>query len=181
MADNTFDVDFSDIDAVFRHLQDKYGKDSVARVGAYTKFTCKSGLRKVMSTFGFTQAEIAVVVAWLPKELDFTLQDAIEYSADFKQWVEQHKDIYEVLSRFEGMVEHHSTHAGGVIICRNLTELLPVMTNSDDRDKLIVAMDKKEIEELGHYKFDILGLKSLTLMKNISDYTGVIPLSLIHI
>ena len=86
MADNTFDVDFSDIDAVFRHLQDRYGKDSVARVGAYTKFTCKSGLRKVMSTFGFTQAEIAVVVAWLPKELDFTLQDAIEYSADFKQW-----------------------------------------------------------------------------------------------
>lgn len=170
-----FDVDFSDIDAVFRHLQDKYGKDSVARVGAYTKFTCKSGLRKVMSTFGFTQAEIAVVVAWLPKELDFTLQDATEYSADFKQWIEQHKEIYEILFRFEGMIEHHSTHAGGVIICKNLTELLPVMTNSDDRDKLIVAMDKKEIEELGHYKFDILGLKSLTLMKNISDYTGVIP------
>ena len=167
-----FDVDFSDIDAVFKHLQDRYGEDNVARVGAYTKFTCKSGLRKVMSTFGFSQAEIAVVVNWLPKEVTFTLKDAMEYSKQFCEWLEEHTEIYNVISRFEGMVEHHSTHAGGVIICEELTELLPVMTDSEDRSKLIVAMDKREIEELGHYKFDILGLVSLSLMKNITDYTG---------
>lgn len=169
-----FDVDFSDIDAVFKHLQDRYGRNSVARVGAYTRFTCKSGIRKVMSTFGFSQAEIAVVVGWMPKEVSFTLEDARNYSYKFDEWCKENYEIARIVERFEGTVEHYSTHAGGVIICNELTSILPVMTTSEDRDKLIVAMDKKEIEELGHYKFDILGLKSLTLLSNIKEYTGEI-------
>ena len=63
-------------------------------------------------------------------------------------------------------MEHFSTHAGGVVVYKNLPELLPVFNESEDRDKLIVALDKKAIEALGHYKFDILGLESLVLMEN---------------
>lgn len=169
-----FDVDFSDIDAVFKHLQERYGEENVARVGAYTKFTCKSALRKVMSAFGFSQAEIAVVIGWMPKVVSFTLQEAMDYSKDLTEWLNTHSDIFHIVSRFENMVEHQSTHAGGVIICDGLTGMLPVMTNSEDRSKLIVVMDKEELESLGHYKFDILGLKSLILLKNILEYTGII-------
>ena len=67
-----FDVDFSNIDAVFKHLQEKYGKDNVARVGAISRFTAKSAIRKVMGVYGFTQAKIAEIVALLPKRLSFT-------------------------------------------------------------------------------------------------------------
>ena len=164
------DADFSDIDAVFRHLQDKYGKTNVARVGAYTTFTCKAGLRKLMSTFGFNTKDINSVIKLLPDDLKFTLEEAISRSAELKKWLSSHQLIYTALSRLEGIVEHHSTHAGGVVICKDLTSLLPVMTNSDDREKLIIALDKKEIEELGHYKFDILGLESLTVMQNAIEY-----------
>lgn len=164
------DADFSDIDAVFRHLQDKYGKTNVARVGAYTTFTCKAGLRKLMSTFGFNTKDINSIIKLLPDDLKFTLEEAISRSAELKKWLSSHQLIYTALSRLEGIVEHHSTHAGGVVICKDLTSLLPVMTNSDDREKLIIALDKKEIEELGHYKFDILGLESLTVMQNAIEY-----------
>lgn len=164
------DADFSDIDAVFRHLQDKYGKTNVARVGAYTTFTCKAGLRKLMSTFGFNTKDINSIIKLLPDDLKFTLEEAVSRSAELKKWLSSHQLIYTALSRLEGIVEHHSTHAGGVVICKDLTSLLPVMTNSDDREKLIIALDKKEIEELGHYKFDILGLESLTVMQNAIEY-----------
>ena len=79
------DVDFSDIDKVFKHLQERYGEDNIARVGAYTTFTCKSALRKVMSTYGFKQSEISKIIGLLPKELSFTLKDAINYSPEFKK------------------------------------------------------------------------------------------------
>ena len=164
------DADFSDIDVVFRHLQDKYGKTNVARVGAYTTFTCKAGLRKLMSTFGFNTKDINSIIKLLPDDLKFTLEEAVSRSAELKKWLTSHQIIYTALSRLEGVIEHHSTHAGGVVICENLTSLLPVMTNSDDREKLIIALDKKEIEELGHYKFDILGLESLTVMQNAIEY-----------
>ena len=54
-----------------------------------------------------------------------------------------------------------STHAGGVIICEDLIGKLPIMMVDG---KVVVELDKNYIEELGHYKFDILGLKSLNVL-----------------
>lgn len=164
-----FDIDFSDIDAVFKHLQEKYGENNVARVGAFNRFTCKSALRKVMGVFNFTQAQINKIVSYLPDRLSFTLEEAVNESTELVKWFENNIFIYECVKKLEGVLSHMSTHAGGVIICENLTSKLPIMTMSDDRSKMIVAYDKIIIEELGHYKFDILGLKSLTLLKNTLD------------
>ena len=169
-----FDVDFSDIDAVFRHLQDRYGEENVARVGAFSRFTAKSAIRKVMGVYGFSMSEIAKVVAMLPKRLSFTLREALDESREFARWMNANKNILYVVEKFEGVMEHLSTHAGGVIICEGLANMLPIVTDSEDRDKMVVALDKKLLESLGHYKFDILGLSSLTLMQDIIDYTGEI-------
>ena len=167
-----FDVDFSDTNAVFKHLQDVYGKENVARVGAFSRFTAKSAIRRVMSVFGFSMAEIAEVVAMLPSRLNFTLEEALRESKDLRDFFENHIDLLEYIKAFEGKLEHFSTHAGGVIICDGLTEMLPIIPDKDDREKMIVALDKKVLEKLGHYKFDVLGLKALTLMENILEYTG---------
>ena len=169
-----FDVDFSDINAVFKHLQEKYGKKNVARVGAFSRFTAKSAIRKVMGVFGWSQAQIATVVAMLPKRITFTLEEAMNESPQLVQWFDENKNILKIVQKLEGILEHMSTHAGGVIICEGLTEILPIFTDSDDREKMIVALDKKQLEKLGHYKFDILGLRSLTLMGDIVKSTGQI-------
>lgn len=169
-----FDVDFSDIGKVFEHLQERYGSRNVARVGAYSRFTAKSALRKVMGIYGFTQSEIAKIVALMPKRLSFTLQEAIDENKELFHWFEQNEIIYETVKKLENKLDHYSTHAGGVIICENLTSILPVMQDKEIEGKLIVALDKKQLESLGHYKFDVLGLESLTLMENIQKYTGKI-------
>lgn len=169
-----FDVDFSDINAVFKHLQDRYGVKNVARVGAFSRFTAKSAIRKVMGVFGFSQSEIAVIVSMLPKRLNFTLEEALNESDELTLWFENNKNLLSIIRKLEGIVEHMSTHAGGVIICKGLTDILPIITDSDDREKMIVALDKKQLEKLGHYKFDILGLRSLTLMGDILKQTGKI-------
>ena len=168
-----FDTDFSDIEAVFKHLQDVYGKDNVAKVGALNQFTAKSATRKVMSVYGFSQTRINQIVDLMPQILNFTLEDAIIYSKDLKKWFQENKEVYKAVKKIEGIIDHFSTHAGGVIICAGpdytLTEKLPTLTVSDDREKLIVELDKYALEELGHFKFDILGLKSLTLIKNATQ------------
>ena len=167
-----YDVDFSDIDKVFKHLQDRYGHDNVARVGAFNRFSAKSAIRSVMGVYGFTQAQIAKTVGLLPKRLTFTLKEALSESKELALWFDKNKNIYEVVKKLEGKLRTYSTHAGGVIICEGLEEILPVITDSDDRTKKIIALDKKALEDLGHYKFDILGLNSLTLMENVLKYTG---------
>ena len=94
-----------------------------------------------------------------------------EYSPELEQWLESHKNIYHAVEKMESIISHFSTHAGGVIIWDGLTKLLPVMIDKKDEDKLVVAYDKIIIEDLGFYKFDILGLNSLTLLKDTLNYT----------
>ena len=168
-----FDVDFSDIDAVFRHLQDVYGEENVARVGAYTRLTAKSATIKVLSTFGYSTKEIKNITELMPDELQFSFDDALTRNEKLRSFFNEHEDLKYIIKKLEGITEHASTHAGGVIICKDLSYMLPVIKRADDAGKMIIAMDKHELEELGHYKFDILGLSSLTMMKNITDFAEV--------
>ena len=164
-----FDVDFSDIDAVFKHLQDKYGKKNVARVGAFNKFTCKSAIRKIMGVYGYSQKEIGDIVKQLPNDGNCTFEEALRESKIINNFFDKNPLIKRCVQKLEGVLSHMSTHAGGIIICEGLTEKLPVWTMAEDREKLIVGYDKYIIEELGHFKFDVLGLNYLTLMKNAMD------------
>ena len=164
-----FDIDFSDIDAVFKHLQDLYGATNVARVGAFNRMTCKSALRKVMGVYGFTQAEISRIVGFLPQRLHFTLGESLKESEELFKWFREHTDIYYAIAKLEGVMSHMSTHAGGVIICPDLHKKLPVLLDKDDKSKLVIGLDKIALEAMGHYKFDILGLKSLTQLDMTLD------------
>lgn len=164
-----FDIDFSDIGAVFEHLQDRYGAENVARVGAFNRFTCKSALRKVMSVFEYSMADIKKIVELLPDRLSFTLEEAIQENKTFEKWCKDNEFMYKCIAKIEGVLSHMSTHAGGVVICEGLTEKLPTFVDSSNKDKLIIAYDKHIIEALGHYKFDILGLNSLNLLKDTLD------------
>ena len=151
-------------------MQERFGKDNVARVGAFSTFTCKSATRKIMSAYGFTQTMINNIVEQMPQRLSFTLQDCLDESKELNKWFSEHKNIQNAVAKFEGIIDHFSTHAGGVLICEGLTSMLPVLTVSEDRDKLIVALDKNAIESLGHFKFDILGLKSLNILKEALEH-----------
>ena len=172
-----WDADFSDIEAVFKHLQDVYGLSNVARVGAFNRFTCKSATRKCMGVYNYSQRDISAVVALMPNKLSFTLEEAIEESAELKKWFKTNQHIYVPVKGLENTMSHFSTHAGGVIICNDLVSKLPVTTDSDDRSKLIIALDKKQLEKLRHYKFDILGLNSLITLQNALEFSPEIDWS----
>ena len=89
-----FDVDFSDIEAVYNHLQDVYGKDNVARVGAYSRLTAKSAIIKVLSAYGFSTADVARIKSHLPKRLSFTLQEALDESKHLQEFFNKHEEIF---------------------------------------------------------------------------------------
>lgn len=153
-----FDVDFSDINAVFKHLQEKYGETNVARVGAYTRFSEVTAIQKVMSAYGFAYGET---------------KRCMESSEDYAKVAAMHPEVDYAVKRLIGKVEHMSTHAGGVVIVEDLIKKLPVFVRGEEKEKLIVGLDKRDIEELGHYKFDILGLSGLDILDNIEKQVQV--------
>jgi len=163
-----FDVDFSDQDAVFKDLQEKYGMDNVARVIAFGTMTPRSVTRKVMSTFDHPMSELNIISKLIPDSAK-SIKEALESSAELKNYAKKYSLEFQIIERLEGTISHESQHAGGVIIYPNLSSILPIKTRAEDRNKRIVGFDKYMLEELGHYKFDILGLETLPIIKRCLD------------
>ena len=163
------DVDFSDQEHVFKHLQDLHGVDNVARVATYGKLTCKNVIRKVMSCFGFSQKEIAIINGSLPPNLDVTVEQAYNSSEKFKKFMDENKFIARVIRRLENTISHEGKHAGGFVIYDNLTSLTPCKYENDSKGNRcipVVQFDKYKIEDCGFYKMDVLGLTNLTTVYN---------------
>lgn len=166
------DVDFSDQEHVFKHLQDLHGMDNVARVATYGTLSCKNVVRKIMSTFNFSQKDIAIVSGSLPKNLDVTVEQSYRESKVFRDFMYENPFIAKCIRRLEGTICQEGKHAGGFVVYNNLTELTPCKYENDtlgNRCIPVVQFDKKQIEECGFYKMDVLGLENLTTVRYALD------------
>ncbi len=96
-----------------------------------------------------------------------TMAKALEQSQELRKDYEENpvtKSVIDLARRFEGMPRHASTHAAGVVISsRPLTELAPLSRNED---AIVVQFAKNNIELIGLLKFDFLGLRTLTVMRD---------------
>ena len=163
-----FDVDFSNQEYVFKDLQDKYGVENVARIIAFGRMTPKAVCRKVLNVFEHSYDAINHISKLIP-DLCPSLEEAYEHSPQLLEYRSKYKTEFDVIERLEGVISHESQHAGGVIIYPDLSSVLPIKTRADDRTKRIVGFDKNMLEDLGHYKFDILGLDTLPIIKRCLD------------
>ena len=166
------DVDFSNQEHVFKHLQDLHGADNVARIATYGTLSCRNAIRKIMSAFNFSQQQIAIVSGSLPKRLDVTVEQSYNESPTFKKFMDENPFIAKCIRRLENTVSHEGKHAGGFVIYKNLTELTPCKYENDSngvRCIPVVQFDKKEIEKVGFFKFDVLGLENLTTVRYALD------------
>lgn len=166
------DVDFSDQEHVFKHLQELHGMDNVARIATYGTLSCKNVVRKILGVFEFTQQEIAIISGSIPKRLDVTLEEAYNESRTFKDFMDRHEFIWKVCKRLEGVISHEGKHAGGFVVFNGLTALTPCKYENDSngvRCIPVVQFDKKKIEAVGFYKMDVLGLENLTTVRYALD------------
>ena len=91
-----------------------------------------------MSTFDHPTS-IANAISKLIPEPCNSLADAYTASPELLKYKDKYKVEFNVIERLEGVTSHESQHAGGVIICENLSSVLPIKTKVEDREKRIVA------------------------------------------
>lgn len=171
-----FDVDFSDQDAVFTDLQNKYGIKNVAHIITFGKLTPKSCTRKVLNVFEHSMQEQSIITKLIPENVE-TLKEALQDNPELQMYRQKYKVEFDIIERLQGVISHEGQHAGGILIYPNLSSLLPIKTKANDRTKRIIAFDKYMLEELGHYKFDVLGLETLPVVRrtldSIKSITGI--------
>jgi len=177
------DVDFciEGRDAVFRYIVEKYGgANHVAQIITFGKMQARAAIRDVGRALDIPLREVDAIAKMVPEVINISLESALAQEPKLKALAEEDPQIGDLLTvarALEGLPRHASTHAAGVVISdQPLVDYLPLAKGK--RGEVVTQYDMKAIEKIGLIKFDLLGLRNLTVMKqacNIISKAGGAP------
>ena len=167
-----FDIDFCEEkrDQVFEYLKKKY-KDGVAHIITFGKLKARMALRDVGRVLGLSYGHVDRLCKMVPFDPSrpLTLQESIDREPRFKDEVKSNpkvKKLLELSLKLEGLNRNMATHAAGVVIAGDkLAEQFPLYV--DHNSNLILPSTQYDMyssENAGLVKFDLLGLKTLTVI-----------------
>ncbi len=168
-----FDIDFCQDrrQEVIQYVTEKYGADSVSQIITYGKLQTRAAIKDVGRVLGMTFAEVDIITKLIPDKLGISIQEAIDEEPRLKEQIEQNPQIanlIELALKIEGLVRNAGIHAAGVVIGdAPLVNYAPLYRGADG--ERVVQYDMKWAEKIGLIKFDFLGLKTLTHIKNALD------------
>jgi DNA polymerase-3 subunit alpha len=167
-----FDIDFCEThrDKVIAYVQDKYGRDKVAQIITFGRLKARAVLKDTGRVLQMPYGQVDRLAKLIPSHptdpwtLERSLNGVSELAAEYKSDPEV-KRLFDLAMKLEGLPRHASTHAAGVVIGdRPLDELVPLYRDPRS-DMPVTQFDMKYVEAAGLVKFDFLGLKTLSVLK----------------
>lgn len=167
-----FDVDFcyERRQEVIDYVTAKYGANRVAQVITFGTLAARLCIRDVARALDLPYQATDKIAKMIPMNPGITIGSAIEANPELKKAYETDSEVKKVIDiamKLEGMPRHASTHAAGVIISgKPITDIAPLSVNDNNA---VVQFAKSGIESVGLLKFDFLGLRTLTVLRDTAD------------
>jgi len=178
-----FDIDFCEThrDKVITYVQGKYGRDKVAQIITCGRLKARAVLKDTGRVLQMSYGQVDRLAKLIPNHPTdpWTLERALgrardksggplagvpEFIAEYRSSADV-KRLIDLAMKLEGLPRHSSTHAAGVVIGdRALDELVPLYRDPRS-DMPVTQFDMKYVEAAGLVKFDFLGLKTLSVLK----------------
>jgi DNA polymerase-3 subunit alpha len=167
-----FDIDFCEThrDRVIAYVQGKYGRDRVAQIITFGRLKARAVLKDTGRVLQMSYGQIDRLAKLVPNHptdpwtLERSLNGVGELEREYRSDPEV-KRLFDLAMKLEGLPRHSSTHAAGVVIGdRPLSQLVPLYRDPRS-DMPVTQFDMKYVEGAGLVKFDFLGLKTLSVLK----------------
>lgn len=166
-----FDIDFCQDrrEEVIKYVQQEYGADRVAQIITFGKLQARAALRNVGRVLEMPLGYVDKICKMVPNNpaSPVTLQEAIDSETELKNLRDTDENVaqlFDISLKLEGLYNHASTHAAGVVIGdRPLAELVALYRDPHS-DMPVTQFNMKWVEQAGLVKFDFLGLKTLTVL-----------------
>ncbi len=179
-----FDIDFcqSRRGEVYEYVREKYGVNAVSQIGTFGTMAAKAVIRDVGRAFDFnhdfmdTLAKMVVIKPNKPVTLkQFIFGDEEKGIEGDEKLLARYnneadvKKLIDIALRLEGLTKQVGTHAAGVVISpTKVTDFSPLYT-LEPGGSPSTQFAKEEVEIAGLVKFDFLGLRNLTIIKETVD------------
>ena len=167
------DLDFEDErrGEVIRYIAQKYGADHVAQIITFGSLGPRLAVRDAGRAMSLPIPEVDRIA----KQIDATrpIRESVEGNPDLAREYEENPMVRSLLDTaiaIEGLSRHGGTHAAGVVISREPLKTVVPLQRSTEGEGLTTQFDMNAVAEIGLLKMDILGLRTLSVMKHALEF-----------
>ena len=168
MPDIDVDFEYAERYRAIEYVTEKYGKDSVTQITTFGTMAARGVIKAVGKALDFPYADMDKLAKMVPMELNITIDKAILMNPELRSVYEGDRamhDLIDMAKKLEGLPNHVSVHAAGVVIYPGVaSDYVPLGRASDGTPTAEYNM--VQLEELGLLKMDFLGLRTLTVLKD---------------
>ena len=166
------DLDVADDrrEEIINYISLKYGKESVAQICTFGRMLARGSVRDCARVLGYPYAigdRISKLIPMGSQGFPMTIEKALNETPDLKNYYDSDSDaklIIDLAKQIEGNVRHISVHAAGVVVAPgNLIDFTPIQKEPSG-EKIITQYEMHACEDVGLIKFDILGIRNLSIL-----------------
>lgn len=170
--DIDFDISDNRRDDVIKYISDTYGAEKTAQICTFGRMLTKAAVRDIARVLGYPYAtgdKIAKLVPLGAQGHPMTFERALNETPDLKTLYESDADtkkIIDLARAIEGNARHLSVHAAGVVVApTEITDFAPIQKETGG-EKTITQYEMHACEDVGLIKFDVLGIRNLSILGN---------------
>jgi len=165
------DVDFPDDrrDEVIRYIGKRFGVDRVAHINTFGTFKPRLAIRDVARILNINENKLKEVLKYIPQSSGENLKEIINESFYIQKLIETDEEInklFEYALKIENLPRNCSTHAAGIIMAdKPLNNFTALQLGINGLYQ--TQFEASDLEQLGLVKMDVLGIRNLSIIKNV--------------
>lgn len=171
------DIDLADNrrEELLSYIVEKYGKDKVAQICTFGRMLARAAVRDVGRVLGYPYSfpdKISKLIPLGSQGFPMTIKYALEVSPELKNLYDSEKEAKKILNsaqEIEGNARHASVHAAGIVVSpTEMINYVPLQLEPNG-EKTITQYEMHSCEDVGLVKFDILGIRNLSILNAAVD------------
>lgn len=157
-------------DEVIRYLYGKYGSDYTAMVCTYVTFQTRNAIREVGKVLGLPAHILDRMARSTSHYGGSAVVESLREVPEFRRYLdtEAWRHFCSLSAKIADFPRHLSIHTGGMIVSsRPLSGMVP-LEPARSEGRVVCQWDKDGVDDAGFIKFDLLGLRMLAMIDEIT-------------
>ena len=160
--DIDLDIEHARREEVIQHVYDKYGRGHAAMVANVIRYRSRSAIREVGKVLGLPETALDSLAKLLHR-YDGNWAEMLRHSGlDAQAKVHQH--LLSLVDEIQDFPRHLSIHPGGFLLGHEPVHDIVPIENGKMADRTVIQWDKDDLDALGLFKVDLLGLGALNVV-----------------
>jgi len=158
--DIDLDIQHDRREEVIQHVYEKYDRGHAAMVANVIRYRSRSALRDVGKALGLSETSLDRAAKFLSSYDD--VDPKVLRQVGFDTSTGLYKQLLELANEILDFPRHLSIHPGGFLLGHEPVHDIVPIENGAMPDRTVIQWDKNDLEDLGLFKVDLLGLGGLT-------------------